>query len=369
MTDTPDIDVQALRVPDDQVLDPIDDGLTDADRDQLRDMIIEDGEGEDEEDVWATTPDPAESELHVDPGTLTGVSALISVPAPTGTVALMAARAVAWAATMVGKKESPAWSNIIFAWADVKPAWQGEPWCAAFVTDAWARQGVDLRRVISNPYYCPNLEAMAKSYSVWHAYGSGWDPKAGDVSIMGRSLATHTGLAAPATGNYSGYRQIEGNTVGEGASGSQTNGDGVYIRFRGNFIRGWIDMHALIPKLQAKGLVGKPSSSSAKPAPAATAKPRISFSATAPYWGDRFRGGKKGAKLGQKSGNIAALQRELKRQTVSSFCPLTSVWDDATQNAYGRYQRAIGLKGSDADGVPGFDSWARLMKRIYTPTK
>lgn len=357
MTDPTDqLDVAALQVPDDQVLDPVNDHLTDADLQAMRDAQAD---GDTDPHAYAQPTEQTETRLHLDLSAAT--AALITVPAPSGTVAQMAARAVAWAASKVGAKESPAWSNHIFAWADVKPAWQGEPWCAAFVVDMWARQGVDLRKVISNPYYCPNLEAMAKSYGVWHAYGSGWDPKAGDISIMGRGLATHTGPAAPTPGSYSGYRQIEGNTVGEGASGSQTNGDGVYVRFRGDFIRGWIDMHALIPKLVAKGLVGKPSTSKA-PAPApAKPRPNISWSATAVYWG---------RKAGQKSGNIAIMQRALHKQSCSKNCPLTSKWDNGTRAAYKAYQTAIGYKGADADGIPGTASWNRLMKWAgYTPTK
>lgn len=367
MTDSTDqLDPTTLQVPDDQVLNPIADSLTSADLDKIRDLA----QYGDTEPAAYATPDKQMENL-VSGAFRAESVALISVPKITSTAAVMAANAVKWAATKVGAKESPAWSNHIFAWEDVKPAWQGEPWCAAFVVDAWARQGVDLRKFLSNPYYCPNLEAYAKAQGVWHAYGSKWDPSAGDISIMGRSLATHTGLAAPAAGAYSGYRQIEGNTVGENSSGSQTNGDGVYIRFRGDFIRGWIDMSALIAKLQAAGKLAKPSSSTApsKPSTPVTTKPRISFAVTAQFWGDVLHGGKKGAKCGQKNGNVAAMQRELHRMSETAFCPLTSVWDKGTQNAYGRYQRAIGYTGSDADGVPGFDSWARLMKRLYTPVK
>lgn len=362
-----DIDVRALQVPDDQVLDPIDDGLTDEDIDAL---ITLQQEGDADELAHAEPTEQVESAEGGDSIDATDAaaflatpSALISVPKPSGTVAQMAARAVSWASSKVGVKESPRYSNHIFAWADVKPAWQGQPWCAAFVTDAWARQGVDLRRVISNPYYCPNLEAMAKSYGAWQVNNGKYSPRAGDISLMGRNgYAQHTGLAAPTSGNYSGYRQIEANTS-SGNGGSQTNGDGIYLRYRDSgFIRGWINMAALIPKLQAKGLVGKASSS--KPSGGggtATAKPRISFAATMAY----VTGGKRGT----KAGNIAAMQRELHRMSCSKSCPLDSKWSGKVQTAYAGYQRAIGYRGKDADGIPGYASWARLMKRTYTPVK
>lgn len=359
-----DIDVQALQVPDDQVLDPINDGLTDEDIDAL---ITLQQEGDADELAHAEPTEQvegAEGDDGIDATDATAFlatpSALISVPKPSGTVAQMAARAMTWAAKQVGRKETPRYSNIIFAWADVKPAWQGQPWCAAFVTDAWARQGVDLRRVISNPYYCPNLEAMAKKYGAWQPANGKWDPRPGDIVLMGRSLATHTGLAAPAAGSYSGYRQIEGNTS-SGSSGSQTNGDGCYVRYRplNGFIRGWINMAALIPKLIAKGLVAKPGSSASKPTPA---KPVISFSTTM-----RFV---TGAKRGMKNGNVAIMQRALNAQSSIRPCPLDSKWSGAMQAPYARYQRACGYKGADADGIPGYSTWARLMSWAgYTPTK
>jgi hypothetical protein len=359
-----DIDVQALQVPDDQVLDPVDDGLTDEDIDAL---ITLQQEGDADEFAHAEPTEQVEGtegDDSIDATDATAFlatpSALISVPKPSGTVAQMAARAVSWFVSKAGTKESPRYSNHIFIWLDVKPDWNGEPYCAAGVTDAWARQGVDLRRVISNPYYCPNLEAMAKSYGAWQPNNGKYSPRPGDISLMGRSgYASHTGLAAPTSGSYSGYRQIEANTSA-GNSGSQTNGDGIYIRFRDSgFIRGWINMAALIPALRKAGLVGKPSTSKPKPTPS---KPAISFATTMKFV--------TGSKRGLKNGNVAIMQRALNAQSSIRPCPLDSKWSGAMQAPYARYQRACGYQGADADGIPGYSTWARLMSWAgYTPTK
>jgi hypothetical protein len=118
-------------------------------------------------------------------------------------------------------------------------------------------------------------------------------------------------------------------------------------------------MSALIPKLIAKGLVAKPSSSKPKPTPA---KPAISFATTM-----RFI---TGPKRGTKNGNIAILQRTLDAQSSIRPCPLDSKWSGKMQAPMSRYQRAIGYKGADADGIPGWNSWSRLMRWAgYNPVK
>ena len=338
--------VNQWQVPDDEVLDILADGLTDQDAANLIDIQEQ---GDKDELAYAEPEELPEKLLSFDPS---DISALISVPsAPTGSARVMANNAVKWAASKVGTTEHPAYSNHVPFWNDVKPEWQGEPWCAAFVTDAWARQGVDLRKFVSNPYYCPSLEAWAKKLGVWQPAGKGWDPRAGDISIMGRGIATHTGLSAPAAGSYSGYRQIEGNTS-PSSSGSQTNGNGVYIRVRpdNGFFRGWINMPSAIEKLQAKGLLGRVGSSK----PTKSSVGNISFATTM-----RFV---TGPSRGTKNGNIAIMQRALHAQSVSRMSPLDSKWSGKTQIAYQAYQRALGYKGADADGIPGWDSWARLMK-------
>lgn len=354
MTDT--INPEELTIPDGDILDELDDGLTTEDLQQLvalqaegeEDLkpdsdIFEDGQGDGED---------GESTGAKIQGFLAQPTALISVPKPSGTVRQMASRAMSWAASKNGVKETPPYSNIIFAWADVKPSWQGQPWCAAFVTDAWARQGVDLRKVISNPYYTPYLEAMGKKYGAWKNYGH-YSPKPGDISLMGRNgHATHTGLSYPGPGNYSGYRQIEGNTA-SGNSGSQTNGDGCYIRTRGNFIRGWISMDILVPKLISAGLVGKPSSSPSpvkRPFSFASMMKAVPSTPSSKY-------------PGKFNGNVRIVQNLMKGQSEMKGVNNDGIWTSKTTRFYAIWQQALGYKGKDADGIPGLSTLSKLVAR------
>lgn len=284
---------------------------------------------------------------------------MITVPKPAGTAATLGVAAVRWASSKAGTIESPAWSNHIFAWADVAPSLQGEPWCAGFVTDAWARQGIDLRRWVDNPYYCPSIESWAKRRHIWHSYGSGYDPHPGDLAIMGRSMATHVGLAAPTSGSYAGYRQIEGNTVAEGAGGSQTNGNGVWVRYRGGFIRGWVDMHALIGQLVKAGSItlsgaGTSGNTAAtKPVKAFAFAVMMTAVPKAP----------KAKYPGRFSGNVRIAQQLMAAQSEMRFCNTDGIWTTKTTRAYRVWQKALGYRGADADGIPGRDSLRRLVAR------
>lgn len=337
----------------DEALEPLDDGLTPADAAALRELQ---GIG-DVDDLEEPTGDRLDAEPE-----FSGLG-LITVPQATGTLADIRARVMAWANTKVGQKETPPFSNIIFAWADVKPAWQGQPWCAAFVTDAWSRAGVDLRRMIANPYYCPYLESLAKRHNAWRAYGSSFSPKAGDLILFGRRLATHVGLSAPAPGNYSGYRTIEGNTSPSNA-GSQTNGDGCYVRLRsGSFIRGWIDMDVLVPAMVKAGAltIEKP-----KTVKAAATRPVESIPGE-PWRGlgrpISFASYKRGLADPKGGGNVRLVQLMLARQGAK-YMPKPADGKDSKEHREGvkAWQLAIGDTGSDADGVLGVRQFARLVK-------
>lgn len=286
---------------------------------------------------------------------------MITVPKPAGTPASMGKAAAAWLSSHAGTVESPAWSNHIFIWSDVAPGLMGEPYCAGGVTDAWARQGIDLRQVIDNPFYCPYLEAMGKRYHAFHAYGSGYDPSSGDIVLMGRSRATHTGLAAPTSGSYSGYRQIEANTVAQNATGSQTNGNGIWVRYRsGSFIRGWISMAQLIPALVKAGKVPAPSghASGGNTSRPASSK-RFSFAVMMTAVPKTA----KGRYPGRFSGNVRIAQTLMAAQSEMRFCNTDGIWTTKTTRAYSIWQRALGYRGSDADGIPGRDSLAKLVRR------
>lgn len=105
------------------------------------------------------------------------------------------------------------------------PAPQNAPYCA--IGNAWAyRTWLDFTKVFSLPWYVPGIWSDAKRLGLTTS-----NPVDGDLVIfdwtMNRS-PDHTGIAYPSKGSrYS----VEFNTAA-GVGGSQSNGDGVYLRRR-----------------------------------------------------------------------------------------------------------------------------------------
>lgn len=147
---------------------------------------------------------------------------------------------LATAASQLGYTERG--NNVTKYWADLKPDFQHQPWCAAFVNWVLKRSGITaLLTGPSAPYYTPSMEAWAKKVGRWKASK---DCKPGDVLIFGNGHATHTGFLERQDGAY--VITLEGNTS-SGNSGSQANGGGVYRRRRPrSWVRGCISLEGLI---------------------------------------------------------------------------------------------------------------------------
>src|SRR5690606_1406712 len=83
-------------------------------------------------------------------------------------------------------------------------------------------------------------------------------PRDGDLVVCGCGKVgrdPHIGMAWRESG-ASGYRAIEGNTS-SGSSGSQANGGGVYVRYRGRkSIAGWVDMSKVLAHYGVKAATG-----------------------------------------------------------------------------------------------------------------
>ena len=348
------------------VLAPVADALTDTDRadlEQLQAQALIELEADLAQEATGDKLDANDDGITP---AFTG-RGLMSVPA-IGGIDMTALRAavIARAVSQVGTKERPAYSNIIWAWADCKPAWQGQPWCAAAVTSWWGRAGVDLRDALDNPYYCPFLESEAKRYNAWRSNGSGYTPKAGDLILFGRGLATHVGISYPGPGNWSGYRTIEGNTSASNA-GSQTNGDGCYIRYRsGSFIRGWVDMDVFIAEMVKRGelTVQKPELVAA-----ATSKPVMPANPV-PWKGYgrpiSFRVYAAGVESGKPAGNVKLVQQMLAAQKPKGGKPYyvgtpNGIGDADHIAAVKAWQLAIGDTGADADGKLGPQQFGKLV--------
>lgn len=118
------------------------------------------------------------------------------------------------------KTSNAGYNNYTKYWQDVKPSYQGQPWCAAFVT--WCFQkayGKDIATKLLKHYpyvYCPQMASL---------FTLNANPKVGDVVIFKYSgQFSHTGIVVSVLGDY--FETIEGNT----SSGSTIvpNGGGVY---------------------------------------------------------------------------------------------------------------------------------------------
>jgi GH25 family lysozyme M1 (1,4-beta-N-acetylmuramidase) len=110
-------------------------------------------------------------------------------------------------------------ANYTKYWRDIKPDYQGQPWCAAFISWCFMKAfGLDnAKKLLKHwPYvYCPTLGKL---------FARNANPKIGDVVIFYHNgTFTHTGLVTAVIGDR--FYTIEGNT--SGASGIIANGGGV----------------------------------------------------------------------------------------------------------------------------------------------
>ena len=97
-------------------------------------------------------------------------------------------------------------NNYTKYWADIKPEWNGQAWCAVFVT--WCFVQVfgkeNTKRLLKHyPYvYCPTMSGL------FHLNAN---PKRGDIVIFKRGgTFAHTGIVTNVSGDY--FTTIEGNT-------------------------------------------------------------------------------------------------------------------------------------------------------------
>lgn len=120
----------------------------------------------------------------------------------------------------------------------------GWAWCAAFITWVYLQCGVDLRKELNWPYYCPYIVRWAKESGRWKTS----DPRPGDLVLYdftGSGVAAHVGIHE-ATTLLGTFQAVEGNTS-PGNTGSQANGGGVWRRYRSRgVILGWVDMSSLL---------------------------------------------------------------------------------------------------------------------------
>lgn len=109
--------------------------------------------------------------------------------------------------------------NYTKYWRDTYPQYQGQPWCADFVSWCFMKAfGLDnAKKLLKHwPYvYCPTLGSLFTKYA---------NPQVGDIVIFYRNgTFAHTGIVTKVSGDQ--FWTIEGNT--SGASGIIENGGGV----------------------------------------------------------------------------------------------------------------------------------------------
>lgn len=122
-------------------------------------------------------------------------------------------------AQLNSKTANVGYNNFTKYWRDIYPAYQTEPWCAAFVSWCFMKAfGLTMAKKLLKhwPYvYCPTLGSL---------FTKNANPKVGDIVIFYRSGEfRHTGLVTKVRGDK--FWTIEGNT--SGASGIVANGGGV----------------------------------------------------------------------------------------------------------------------------------------------
>ncbi len=109
--------------------------------------------------------------------------------------------------------------NYTKYWRDILPEFQGEPWCAAFVSwcmmQAFGKEKTE-QLLRHWPFvYCPTLASLADKHAT---------PQKGDIVLFFRNgVYAHTGIVTEVT--EAGFTTIEGNT----SNGSEVipNGGGV----------------------------------------------------------------------------------------------------------------------------------------------
>ena len=122
-------------------------------------------------------------------------------------------------AQLNSKTANAGYNNFTKYWRDVYPAYQGQAWCACFISWIFMKTfGLAMAKKLLKhwPYvYCPTLGSL---------FTKNANPKVGDIVIFYRNgTFAHTGLVTKVKGDR--FWTIEGNT--SGASGIVANGGGV----------------------------------------------------------------------------------------------------------------------------------------------
>lgn len=230
-------------------------------------------------------------------------------------------------------------ANFTKYWRDIEPSYQGQPWCAAFVSWCFMKAfGLEKAKKLLKhwPYvYCPTLGNL---------FTRNANPKIGDIVIFYHNgTFTHTGLVTAVIGDR--FYTIEGNT--SGASGIIANGGGVCAKSY---------LNSQMPGTK----FCTPDYSIVSDA-SAPAKPENTSSNTT-QTGEEYMFEPKTVKAGDKNTSVLLLQEILKSRGFKgkNKKDLDLDWEagDNTIYALKQYQKSRGL---DVDGVCGSATWKDLI--------
>lgn len=123
-------------------------------------------------------------------------------------------------ACLYDKTENAGGRNFTKYWEDVRPSWQGQPWCAVFVTWVFEKAlGKNNAQKLLRHYpfvYCPKIASLFEKMDI---------PQRGDIAVFWRKNEfAHTGIVVAVDGEY--FETVEGNT--EKGTSLIANGGGVY---------------------------------------------------------------------------------------------------------------------------------------------
>lgn len=230
-------------------------------------------------------------------------------------------------------------ANYTKYWRDIEPSYQGQPWCAAFVSWCFMKAfGQEKAKKLLKhwPYvYCPTLGNL---------FTRNANPKIGDIVIFYHNgTFTHTGIVTAVIGDR--FYTIEGNT--SGVSGIIANGGGVCAKSY---------LNSQMPGTK----FCTPDYSIVSDA-SAPAKPENTSSNTI-QTGEEYMFEPKTVKAGDKNTSVLLLQEILKSRGFKgkNKKDLELDWEagDNTIYALKQYQKSRGL---NADGVCGPVTWKDLI--------
>lgn len=230
-------------------------------------------------------------------------------------------------------------ANFTKYWRDIEPSYQGQPWCAAFVSWCFMKAfGLEKAKKLLKhwPYvYCPTLGNL---------FTRNANPKIGDIVIFYHNgTFTHTGFVTAVIGDR--FYTIEGNT--SGASGIIANGGGVCAK---SYLNSQMPgTKFCTPDYSIVSDTAAPSKSE-------------NTSSTTTQTGEKYMFEPKTVKAGDKNTSVLLLQEILKSRGFKgkNKKDLDLDWEagDNTIYALKQYQKSRGL---DVDGVCGSATWKDLI--------